>query len=275
VTDRNAPTLARRQLGRGLTELRKRAGKTQEDVSAASIAGRTKIWNLEKGRSRSRVRPGDVRELCLLYGASSEETERLVALAYASQQDSYWEEFGGSVPNWLGMYADLEAAASRMVAWSPDVVAGIVQTERYMRALMAGDPRWSPPEVEKLVRFRLERQKRVLGRERPTDLTVIQGPGSLILQVGGPDVLAEQIDHLRHLHTSGQVSVFVLPPSAGAYPMHGAFALLEFDDVEDPAFVYAEFPLGAHYLEKPPEVTELRWVLGQIQNKCQPISFEE
>jgi hypothetical protein len=270
VSTTPVPTLVRRQLGRHLMRLRQRAGKTQADVDLAKVGKRTKMWRLENGQVVPR--PGDVRELCALYGATSEETELLVGLAYSSQMDAYWEEYGQSVvPDWFGVYADLEVAASSIVSWRPEVIEGLTQTERYTRELMRADPRMTPEDVEKRVQFRLQRQKAVLGRPGPPDLTVIQGHGSLSLQVGGPDVMAEQIEHLRTLHAEGVAEVLVLPPEAGAYPFLGAFMVLDFHDPDDPAFVYVEIPMGARYLERPSEVDEARWALGQIRKKTIPI----
>ena len=78
--------------------------------------------------------------------------------------------------------------------------------------------------AEQRVRFRLERQ------QTRADVTVILGEAALQLTVGSPEVMAEQIDHLRRTSPT----VLVLPFDAGAYPFRGSFALLDFDDAEWP-----------------------------------------
>ena len=58
--------VVRRQLGRELRTWRERAQRTLDDVATAQIASVSKVHRIEHGRTA--IRPGDVRELCRLYG---------------------------------------------------------------------------------------------------------------------------------------------------------------------------------------------------------------
>ena len=71
--------VVRRRLGRELRTWRERARRTLDDVAAAHIASVSKVQRIE--RRRTAVRPGDVRELCHLYGLAHDTTETLADLA--------------------------------------------------------------------------------------------------------------------------------------------------------------------------------------------------
>jgi transcriptional regulator with XRE-family HTH domain len=263
--------LVRRRAGLALRRLREKAGKTQTDVTEAKIMGRTKLIGLESGSQQFRLREGDVLTLCRFYRATPQETDALVALVEAGHASSYWEEYGPSIPDWLGLYADLEPAAETLVAWEPEVISGLLQTPDYAEALMRVDERLDPAEIRKLVSFRLARQRAVFQRDPRSSVTIIQGPGSLGVQVGGPDVMAEQIQHLRDVQDADLADVLVLPPGTAPYPILGAFTVLDFADPADPAVVFAEVPMGARYLERPSEVAELRWAIQKIRTVAVPI----
>ena len=74
--------VVRRQLGRELRSWRERARRTLDDVAAARIASVSKVQRIEHGRTS--VRPGDVRELCRLYGVEDETTDTLAEMARAT-----------------------------------------------------------------------------------------------------------------------------------------------------------------------------------------------
>jgi hypothetical protein len=264
--------LALRRLGAQIRGLREKARKTHEDVQLAGIAGRTKMWRIESGQVP--VKPGDIWALCHLYNAPTERVQELVALAWAARQGPYWEDYDRvALPDWFGIYADLERAASAIAAWEPMFVAGLLQTQEYMQALMEADDQLDARAVQDRVRFRRTRQKVLERADRP-QITVVQGAGSLILQVGSPEVMAGQVAHLRDLHVRGLAEVLVLPATAGAHAVPSSgFTILDFPHQDDPAAVYTEIPLGAHYYETPEQVGEIRRAYGQLRRHS--ITIEE
>jgi transcriptional regulator with XRE-family HTH domain len=266
----NSSALVRRQLGIRLRRLRVQAGKTLEDVEVAGIAGPTKMWRIEKGKVPVKV--GDIWALCSLYAASTEVTEALVALAQGTRGGSYWEEYGNLVvPDWLGLYAGLEGTARSIQTYHPELVPGLLQTPEYARAVISADERLDLSVVDKRVAFRLERQRAALEHEPRPRLAVILGAGALALRVGSEQIMQDQKAHLLSIAGRGSMSIRVMPWEAGAYPMRGAFTLLDFDDPDDPAVVYVEIPLGARYLEQEAQVEECRYVLSVLHAKSVPI----
>jgi transcriptional regulator with XRE-family HTH domain len=261
--------LVRRQLGLRLRRLRELAGKTHGDVEVAGIAGPTKMWRIEKGKVPVKV--GDIWALCNLYCAASDITEALVALAQGTRGGAHWEEYGDLVvPDWLGLYVGLEGTARCIETYHPELVHGLLQTPAYARAVIS-DERLDPAVVEKRVAFRLQRQRTVLERRPAPTVTVTLGAGALALFVGSPEIMQEQVAHLLRVARGGTVSIRVVPWEAGAYPMRGAFTVLDFDDPEDPAVAYVEIPLGARYMELEAQVQEYRYVLSVLRTKSVPI----
>ena len=70
----------------------------------------------------------------------------------------------------------------------------------------------------------------------------------------GPDVMREQVDRLREATSQPNITVQVLPFSAGAHPgMTGPFTMLRFPE-RSMNVVYVELRGGAVYLERPEDI---------------------
>jgi uncharacterized protein DUF5753 len=166
------------------------------------------------------------------------------------------------VPGYLGLYAGLEATATRIRCFESQLVHGLVQTEDYARAVISANPRHSPHVVEQRVRFRMERQQRSFD-----DVTVILGEGALRVVVGSAEVMADELHHLRKL----RADVRILPFSAGPTPRNSSWAMLEFDDAEDPPVVYVEGDRIARYLDKPADWAEYESAWTILMDRAVPI----
>jgi transcriptional regulator with XRE-family HTH domain len=261
-------TMVRRQLGRKLRRLREDAGKTHADVESARIASATKMWRIETGKTA--VKPGDVWALARLYDAPSDVADVLADLASGTRGEGWWEDYGTAVPDWLGLYAGLEAASSSIRTYHPELVHGLLQTPAYAEAVIRAAPDLTAPVVRQRLRFRLERQRAVLGRAAVPD--AVLGAGALALRVGSDAVMDEQIAHLRALDSAGRVRVRILPWTAGAHPsMKGAFTILDFDDPEDPSLVYLETHVGGQYFEQPRHLTEYHRMFDRLRRSAIPL----
>jgi transcriptional regulator with XRE-family HTH domain len=267
----SGPTVARRQLGRRLKGFREAAGVTVEQIVAANLASRTKIWRIEGGQVRVSV--PDVWALCRFYGVDQADTDALTALAEHTSDHGLWHEYRDVVPDWFKLYIGLEAAASRIHTFEDSVVPGELQTADYAQALWHGAwPELVQQDIEPHVSLRLRRQQALLDQATPRKLTVVLGENVLRRQVGGPDVMAAQVQHLNRLAEAGTVDIRVLPFAAGAHPATtGAFRILDFTDDEDPDIVYVELEVGAHYLEKPDQLAQYRRIFARLTERAVPM----
>lgn len=249
---------------------REEAGKNQDDVVEANVAGRTKLWKVESGKIA--VRPGDVLALARLYGISATETDELLALAEASRSTGYIAESGSGVPESFGFYADLEAGAAAMATYNSELVIGLLQTEEYARAVITAVRSLSPPAVDHRVAFRMKRQRTFFEGPQPARLEVVMTAGALRVRVGSPAVMEAQIAHLRAIADRDGVSVRVLPFENGLHAaMRGPFTILDFDDPDDPSLVYVETLVGSRYIERPAHVAEFRAAFGEMRVQAIPI----
>ena len=265
-------TVVRRQLGRKLRRLRETANKTHEDVAAAHIASPTTMWRIETGKVA--VKPGVIWALAHLYDTSAEETDVLVSLAAGTREEGWWEDYGGAVPEWVGLYAGLEAACTTLYDYQCELIHGLLQTEDYARAVTRSNPSLSEEVVEQRVAFRMGRQHAVFNRSDPGRVVSVMTAGVLRLVVGSREVMEAQIAHLLALTQGGGVEVRVLTETDGVHSaMRGPFTILDFDDPDDPSLVYVETLVGSRYMERPEHVAEFRGAFRHIQ--AQAVSLEE
>ena len=265
-------TVVRRQLGRKLRRLRETANKTHEDVAAAHIASPTTMWRIETGKVA--VKPGVIWALAHLYEASPDETDVLVSLAAGTREEGWWEDYGGAVPEWVGLYAGLEAACTTLYDYQCELIHGLLQTEDYARAVTRSNPSLSEEVVEQRVAFRMGRQHAVFNRSDPGRVVSVMTAGVLRLVVGSREVMEAQIAHLLALTQGGGVEVRVLTETDGVHSaMRGPFTIMDFDDPDDPSLVYVETLVGSRYMERPEHVAEFRGAFRHIQ--AQAVSLEE
>jgi hypothetical protein len=98
---------------------------------------------------------------------------------------------------------------------------------------------------------------------------VVLNEGVLARRVGGPEIMRTQIGHLTKERDRANITVQILPFSAGEHPaMVGPFAMLTFIDPADPGVVNVENFMGALALEKPEEVQAYEEVWNAIQAKA-------
>jgi hypothetical protein len=276
------PTAARLQLGRKLRGLRERSGKGSVDVVARDRKlgiSRAKLFRLEAGTHRPQLT--DVRALGHYYAASPEELEDLLMLAEGSQAADWWQTHGpGAAAPWFTVYLSMEARAREIRTYQGELIPGLLQTQAYVAEVhRARNPEASAAEVEARIALRMERRDRVLNRKTPEPpiLDVVLNEGVLRRQVGGPDVMADQIEQLLKVAERPNIHISVLPFAAGAHAaMETAFIILEFGIEEavgkaDPGFVYIENPSSAVYHNKADEIDRYGAIFAASKGKAKPI----
>lgn len=265
-------TVPRRQLGRYLRELRGEGGLTVRAAAKKLEWSETKIWRIESGQTA--LRSLDVEAMCRTYGAKAAITEALMGLAKETKAKGWWHAYGDVVPEWFDVYIGLEGAASQICSYESELIPGLFQTEDYARALIKARRRDdSDEEIDRRVHLRITRQALV---RRATDPPVIQvALSETILRrpVAGPEVIAPQLDHLAEAATLPNVSLRVVPFSAGLHDglQSGPFVVLRFPingDGRDsePSTVYQDGITGALYLDKPNEVEQYALAFESIWN---------
>ncbi|MFE7114775.1 DUF5753 domain-containing protein [Streptomyces sp. NPDC057654] len=110
----------------------------------------------------------------------------------------------------------------------------------------AGNPREGTAVIESKVSARIRRHE-VMEREAPPLLWVVLHEAALRTYVGGPHVMAQQLEHLAREAESPHITIQVLPLEAGAPATGTAFTLLTFED--SPTVLHTEGPQGGRPYE--------------------------
>jgi transcriptional regulator with XRE-family HTH domain len=253
-------TVPRRQLGRYLRELRNRERLTVKAAAESLEWSEAKIWRIETGQTS--LRSFDVEAMCRIYGAPADLTEALMGLAKETKARGWWHAYGDVIPEGFDVYIGLEEAASQLTWYESELVPGLLQTEDYACTLIEADnPGVDAEEISRRVHVRLARQPLIRRATSPLQLSVALNEGILRRPVGGTQIMAEQLAHLAEVSELPNVSLRVVPFSAGLHSgmMSGPFVILRFplngDGREsEPATVYMDGFTGALYLDKPNEV---------------------
>jgi hypothetical protein len=244
-----------------------------DEVVAERFLGisRAKLFKLEAGKHA--VKPQDIAVLCARYGVPPKETEALQALALATQETSWWHVYGDdAVPEWFSLYVELEPAAMTIRKYEAELVPGLLQTRDYAWAVYrAAQPNADEAEVERRVAVRMERQT-ILDRAQPRKLHAVINEAALLRNVGGDEVMKEQLVALRKAAERPEITVDILPLGAGAHAaMSGSFALLDFpNSEEDPSVAYVETAISAAYLQKPAEIDRYDALFKELLTKTIP-----
>lgn len=252
-------TVPRRELGRRLRRLREDAGVTIAMASRKLEWSPPKIWRIEKGEVG--MRSLDVRQMCELYGADLETTAGMEALAKQTKAKDWWRIYRDAIPHSLDLLLGLEQAADTFRWYEPHLFPGIAQTARYMRAVLQSDRTFSAEEIEQRAELRLSRQAVVTRKVDPPRYDLIVDEDALRRSFVNPDVMAEQLDHIVELTKLPNVTLWIIPYSAGLHPgtRSGPFVILGFPPAtrsgfSEPDTVYVEDFSGGLYFDKPSDV---------------------
>ncbi|WP_243790230.1 helix-turn-helix transcriptional regulator [Saccharopolyspora gloriosae] len=214
-----------RGLGAEIRELRKAAGLRLEHLAQRCGWSRATLGRIESGE---RV-PSEAELTALLdtLAVSGSERVRLFELVHAATEARWWEAGYAGMPSALTALIDFERLATRITDMALALVPGLLQTPDYTRAVLsAGGVR--DADLESRVALRLGRQG-VLTREEPAQLHAYLDESVVHRPVGGHRVMADQLRHLVRMGRRPNVSVRVIPFSAGAYAeLNGSQLILEF-----------------------------------------------
>ncbi|MEU2304916.1 helix-turn-helix domain-containing protein [Streptomyces misionensis] len=159
---------------------------------------------------------------------------------------------------------ELERLATEICEYAPTVIPGLLQTPEYARAVfLAGNPFATDEYIEDLVNVRMDRTRLLKDATRPMYWLVLH-ECALRIPVGGPAVMAHQLDHVATLMRKRDVVVQVLPFAAGAHPNMGKLMwLLGFEDA--PPTVYTEGVRSGNLVDEPAMVKRIRATYDQLR----------
>ncbi|MFY7065715.1 helix-turn-helix domain-containing protein [Nocardiopsis changdeensis] len=252
----SSPTVWRRWLAHELKRLREEAGLSRKEVSTALRCTTGKLHYIETAVVPPRTR--DLEEILFdLYRVPQDHREHYLQAARNAKKKGWWEHHSETVPKWFSLYLGLEQGASEIYAWETQLLPGLLQTHAYATALMEnGTAELGEEEIRRRVDIRMSRQK-ILEGDEPIRLWAVLDEAALQRNVGGAEVMREQLAHLLEMSQRPKVTLQVLPQRSGAHPgMMGSFSILGFPATIDSGVIYIEHRTGSIYLEQPMEIKE-------------------
>ncbi|WBO66185.1 helix-turn-helix domain-containing protein [Streptomyces camelliae] len=228
--------------GDWLRQQREAAGLTQQQLADMVVMTRSHIAHIEAGRRMP----------------SKEDARRLdKALNTGNVLSSFLPAEDAKVPDYFEVARQLEQQAVMIREFALSFVPGILQTKRYARAVLGTSfPPVSEEECDRRLVTRLERAK-ILDDPVTPVVWVLLDEAVLRRQIGGPDVMADQIDHVVRLAESGRIQVHVLPFSLGLHPLlSNTLSLMWFED--QPPMAYGEGLHMGKIHDSPSVVQELQ-----------------
>jgi transcriptional regulator with XRE-family HTH domain len=167
-------------------------------------------------------------------------------------------------PTWFYPVITFEQRATRIHEWEMRVVPGLLQTPEYARSVIrAGRPRDSDEMIARRVMDRMERQE-ILNTDNPPMLWYVLHEGVVRQQIGGPEVMKQQLTQLIELATRPgillQILPFTAPDNAGT---NGPIMVFEFDDSK--TVCYTECHGGGRIVEVHNEVADLMTTVNMIR----------
>jgi hypothetical protein len=198
--------------------------------------------------ARNPIGKPDLDALLRLYRADKATAVALEDMRQEGKQRGWWSTY--RLPAWLGDLVGLEADAVTERVVELELIPALLQTEEYARAVHVAAPHMPPgAEVEQRVAARMQRQKR-LTEPHALTLSAIISEAALRRVTGQPDVAAGQLQRLAFDAQLPNISLLVLPFSAGLHgSMSGSFALLDFGLDVSLDVGYQEYAAGGHLVD--------------------------
>jgi transcriptional regulator with XRE-family HTH domain len=207
--------------------------------------------------------PLKLRGLCGLYGVPEAKQLELEELRTRAKEPGWWSS--GKWPDATAELLGMEIAAVRIRSWDLTAIPGLLQTPEYARLVMQSvEPDISPTQLDDGVELRTSRQAKVFeGALREAIIMIDEN--ALARMSGKAAVRRAQLARLRALPK--QVTLQVVPFSAGSHPALGSFLICDFDSDRIPAAAFVEGSVsGRSFTEK--DVSRYEQVWAWLQEKA-------
>lgn len=255
-------TLPRRALGRQLRKLRERAGFTASAASRIAETSPQTYGRLEDGRI-TKVTDMLLNTLANAFEATDVERQLLLALAQeirtsGSTGGGWWRAYADSLATNFDHYLSLEEAANWVTLWQTTLVPGLLQTREYRRSITwSTSPETPPEEVERTLDVAARRQS-ILNQEG-CRVEALLTEGVLCHQVGNPEIMATQIQHLLSMAERVEIRIVPFRAKNPSGLIASPFVLFSFpplltSKLQEPPVAYVEALAGDLYLERQAEV---------------------
>ena len=209
----NSPSPALAKLAEAIRRHRKRGGLTQRQLAEIIPCSDKTLSAIETGRERPSRQMATAIEKALKVSENA-----LLDLFDLLENES--------LPGWMRDWLVEERRACRLRSLELLTLPGLLQTEEYARALLNGN--------ETAVQARMDRQAILDGDEPPT-LHVVLDEGLLYREVGGQQVMHNQLKRLTEC-VSERLTIQIVPSAVNPH-RGGAFMIGTLGDCGEVAYI--------------------------------------
>ncbi|MFI1799887.1 helix-turn-helix domain-containing protein [Streptomyces sp. NPDC020379] len=248
------PTIRQRRFARTLRDLRRAAGLKHADAAEALACNESKLTRLENAQSG--IRLVDLRVLLDLYGVTDpDERVKIEAMARDASKKGWWTRYESAVDSAYAAYVALESDASEIYNVETSLIPGLLQTPAYTEAAVRLQaPEASAEAIETQVAVRKERRE-VLRRATPLQFWVILAESVLYHEVGGREVMKEQLEFLIEASKETNIELQILRRESPLNAcLFGPYVIMSFPDPVESDIAYTESTRGALYYDEAPDV---------------------
>ncbi|MEU6848501.1 helix-turn-helix transcriptional regulator [Actinacidiphila alni] len=261
------PTVRSRRLGSALKKYRLTAELDQLEAADVIAASASKISRIETGHVSARVI--EVRLLLNAYGVADPEVRaRLEDLAKTSNRRGWWLEHAAHLRGDYLDHISLEDDATYIREWQPTLIPGLLQVSGYAEAVITSAPHFIDPErVSQLVKVRQDRQAKIDESEGAANYTAIIWEPAIIHPIVRTEIYQEQLSHILDVGKRQNVTLQVLPISAGVKAsMPTAFSGFSFESEPVIEAVTLDNLRGTSVLEGLEDLTAYALAFDQLRS---------
>lgn len=152
-------------------------------------------WSLDELARRSEVSEGHLSRIERGLKPPTEKVALKLDGAFPERKHwfaEYYYDLREWAPPGFRHWPEYENAATHLQVWLSAFVHGLLQTEAYARSLLKSTGA-SAEVVEGRLRARMERQQRILHRDRPPTIWFLVDEMCLLREVGSPEIMMAQV----------------------------------------------------------------------------------
>jgi hypothetical protein len=245
--------------------LRAEAGLTERDVAAELDCKLSRFSRVEAGMATVRV--AEVRTMLDLYRVTGRRRDQVIEQARQARARCWWYPHADLIDEEFDTQLILEDEAAVLRTYQPNLVPGLLQTERYAWELIGMQSDVPLETVQRKARLRALRQQ-VLSREEAPRLAVVLDEAVLRRPVGDRTVMHEQYARLAEIANAAKATIQVLPFQAGpGHAMGSGFHIFEFTG-DDPRVVELELLDRVQFVAESQEVAHYTNAFEQASNRA-------
>ncbi|WP_306362469.1 helix-turn-helix transcriptional regulator [Nocardia sp. CC227C] len=217
---------AREALGARLRELRRRSGLTGRALARLAGWHESKVSKIEYGR----ITPtdADIRAYCEQTGAVDQLADLLATLHTIDTAYVEWRRIlGTGLQRRQQKALKLEAEATAIRDYQPQIIPGLLQTAEYAEAKLRRGMEFHqvPDDLDAAVSKRMERQRILYQRDHRFHFVIAEQ--ALYTTVGGDAVMRGQLDRLAAIIGMPRVTLGIIPVDAEALVVSTNFAMFD------------------------------------------------